>query len=212
VAGVVRDDARGKVRLALERLRRRRQLGRCGAGRVDSLCDGIDDLLAAGDIAGAQKVFADRKATGEASSVMNTLTREMAVVGQPVPAPWAIEKWFQGSADLDGGGTKLLVFWEEWCPYCKKELPHFQEIYEKYKGRGLQVVGLTRLTRTATEAGVLGVIAEKKVGFPIAKESGAVAEYFHVKGIPAAAVVRDGKIIWRGHPLRLTDEMLQGWL
>ena len=71
--------------------------------------------------------------TGEVSAVMNTLTREMGVVGQPVPEAWAIEYWFQGGSEvnLDDGRTTLLVFWEEWCPYCKKELT--QVDYNQFK-------------------------------------------------------------------------------
>ena len=38
-----------------------------------------------------------------------------------------------------------------------------------------------------------------------------MSQHFNVSGIPAAAVVKDGKIVWRGHPARLTDEMIQGW-
>jgi hypothetical protein len=41
-----------------------------------------------------------------------------------------------------------------------------------------------------------------------------VAEAFNVSGIPAAAIVKDGKIVWRGHPARLKpeniDKMLAG--
>jgi hypothetical protein len=29
-----------------------------------------------------------------------------------------------------------------------------------------------------------------------------------VTGIPAAAVVKGGKVIWRGHPAQLTDDVL----
>ena len=50
------------------------------------------------------------------------------------------------------------------------------------------------------------------VSYPMAKETGDLASYFNVKGIPAAAVVKGGKIIWRGHPQRLNDEMLAGWM
>ena len=32
---------------------------------------------------------------------------------------------------------------------------------------------------------------------------------YAVSGIPAAALVKDGKVIWRGHPSRLTDELVQ---
>ena len=28
----------------------------------------------------------------------------------------------------------------------------------------------------------------------------------------AAAVVKDGKVVWRGHPGKLTDDMFKAWL
>ena len=31
---------------------------------------------------------------------------------------------------------------------------------------------------------------------------------FAVTGIPAAALVKDGKVVWRGHPARLDDALL----
>jgi thiol-disulfide isomerase/thioredoxin len=185
---------------------------------IDPLYKTIDDLLAAGAIDKAQQALAERKASpaadGQQASWLRTLSREMEVVGKPTPQDWGIEKWYQGGSEgsLDDGGTTLLVFWEAWCPHCKSEVPRLQKVYDDFKGKGLMVVGLTRITKTATEESVQSFISDSKVGYPIAKETGAVAEYFNVKGIPAAAVIRDGKIIWRGHPLRLTDEMLKGWL
>jgi hypothetical protein len=39
-----------------------------------------------------------------------------------------------------------------------------------------------------------------------------VASHFGVSGIPAAAVVKGGKVVWRGHPARLSEQMLKDWL
>ena len=33
-----------------------------------------------------------------------------------------------------------------------------------------------------------------------------------IKTVPAAAVVKDGKIVWRGHPSRLSESMIKKWL
>ena len=179
----------------------------------DPLYAQIDQLLANGKIEEAQQALATKKATGEQSSWLNTLTREMAVVGKPTPGTWGIEKWYQGESEVDlEKGTTLLIFWESWCPHCRNEVPRLQKIYDQYKGTGLQVLGLTRITKTATEESVLSFISENKIGYPIAKETGAVVAAFNVKGIPAAAVIRDGTIIWRGHPARLTEEMLKQWM
>ena len=55
-------------------------------------------------------------------------------------------------------------------------------------------------------------IKDNKVTYPTAKENGDLSKHFNVSGIPAAAVVKGGKIIWRGHPGRLNDSMIDGWL
>ena len=48
--------------------------------------------------------------------------------------------------------------------------------------------------------------------YPTAKENGDLSKHFNVSGIPAAAVVKGGKVVWRGHPGRLNDSMIDGWL
>ena len=75
------------------------------------------------------------------------------------------------------------------------------------------VIGLTKQTRNITNAQVTSFIEEKGIEYPIAKEKqDFVSGHFSVRGIPAAAVVKDGKVVWRGHPARLTDAMIAGWL
>lgn len=137
------------------------------------------------------------------------LQEELAVVGKPAQ-PLKIDKMFQGDQiDLANGKATLVVFWEVWCPHCKNEVPKLQATYSKYQGKGLQMVGLTKQTKGVTEDQVKAFISEKGVTYPIAKESGQeTSEYYGVKGIPAAIVVKDGKVVWRGHPARLSDAML----
>lgn len=139
--------------------------------------------------------------------------QDLAVIGKP-EAPLTVEKWFQGSeADIKDGKAKLLVFWEVWCPHCKREVPKLAETYNKFNKQGLEVVGLTKMTRDITEQQVNDFIRENNLPYPIAKEQGdAMSKAYGVQGIPAAAIVKDGKVVWRGHPGRLTDEMIQGYL
>ena len=124
------------------------------------------------------------------------------------------EKWFQGENEvkLASDGTTLVVFWETWCPHCRREVPKLQAVYDKFKTKGLQVVGVTKITKSATEDGVASFITDNQVGYPVAKEDGSLSQHFAVSGIPAAAVVKDGKVVWRGHPATLSDDMLNGWL
>lgn len=147
-------------------------------------------------------------------SRIHSLGRELAVIGRDGPSDWGIEKWFQGreAIDLDGDGTMIVVFWETWCPHCRREVPKLQALYEQFEGQGLQMIGLTKVNRGATEDSVMDVVAQNNVKYPIAKENGSASEYFGVSGVPAAAVLKGGKVIWRGHPARINPTLVEGWL
>ena len=41
------------------------------------------------------------------------------------------------------GKVILLNFWATWCPPCRVELPHFEELYQAYKADDLVVVGVS---------------------------------------------------------------------
>ena len=123
-----------------------------------------------------------------------------------------VESWFQGNTSMGDGEATLVVFWEVWCPHCRREVPNVQKTYEKYKDQGLNLVAVTKITKTATNEKVQEFIDENSLTYPMAKENGKLSERFGVRGIPAAAVVKDGKIVWRGHPAKLNDGMLEGWI
>jgi len=45
--------------------------------------------------------------------------------------------------DLSQKGTVLVNFWASWCAPCKEEVPALNQIQQKYKDRGLTVVGIS---------------------------------------------------------------------
>lgn len=41
------------------------------------------------------------------------------------------------------GKVVLLDFWATWCGPCRMLMPHLQELQDKYKSKGFQVIGIT---------------------------------------------------------------------
>ena len=142
------------------------------------------------------------------------LEAEIAVIGRPAPATWGVDKWYQGESEIDltSDGPTLVIFWETWCPHCRREVPKLEALYNRYKDTGFQIVGLTRLTRNTTDQQLIDFAAQQKLSYPLAKENGTIAQQFGVNGVPAAAVVKGGIIIWRGHPARVSPAMIDAWL
>ncbi|GDX35874.1 hypothetical protein LBMAG18_03850 [Alphaproteobacteria bacterium] len=37
----------------------------------------------------------------------------------------------------------LVLFWAQWCNYCRKEMVHLDEVYQQYKDQGLEIIALS---------------------------------------------------------------------
>lgn len=59
-------------------------------------------------------------------------------------------------AKLQRGGdiTFVVNFWATWCAPCVKELPHFQEIHDKYGSSGVKVLLISLDSRNTLETKV----------------------------------------------------------
>ena len=141
--------------------------------------------------------------------------QELELFGKPMLNFNTVDiNWLQGqeSPQLGQDGLTILVFWEVWCPHCKREIPNMQKMLDTYNKDGLQVVGFTKVSRGKTEEEVKQFLKETGVSYSIGVEDGTLSKYFNVSGIPAAAVVQNGTVVYRGHPVRITDEMITEWI
>jgi len=182
---------------------------------AQELYKSITDDVKEGNLEAAAKKAKDLKTKYAATTTFKRarkLLSELEVIGVAVPGDWSgsIEEWYQGSGEIDlTTGTTMVVFWEVWCPHCRNHMPEMVNTYNTWKSKGLNVVGLTRLTKGKKKEDVTKFMEENKLNYPIGKEDGKLAQTFGVGGIPAAAVVKDGKIVWRGHPARLTEDVIE---
>ena len=171
--------------------------------------------MAANDYATAKtklQEVVDKYGSSRIAAAAKKQLPEVSLVGADAK-PIEVEKWYQGKASLTDSKATLLVFWESWCPHCKREMPKMPALQEKWGGKGLKVVALTKVTKSATDESVTSFLKENNINLPVAKEKeGSMSEAYAVSGIPAAALVMNGKVVWRGHPARLTDDMIEKFL
>ena len=92
------------------------------------------------------------------------------------------------------GRPVVLDFWATWCGPCQAEAPIVNAIAERYKDRGLAVVGVN----TSDEDGLAARFVRKKgLGFPIVyDENNTIAKQYNVSNLPTLVVVsKSGKIV-----------------
>jgi thiol-disulfide isomerase/thioredoxin len=108
------------------------------------------------------------------------------------------------------GKPVLVEFWATWCPPCRKSIPHLNQLYSKYRSKGLEIVGIT----DENEATVKKFQQQVPMDYNVAINTPqSVYKQFGIEGIPTAFLVdKGGKIVWTGHPMELTDVEIQGVL
>jgi len=87
------------------------------------------------------------------------------------------------SADLRGK-VVLVDFWATWCGPCKKEMPGYQQLFNRYRPRGFVVIGFKFDTMRDTEDPVR-FARRLGVRYPLAVASDAIKQKFGgIEGLP----------------------------
>lgn len=112
------------------------------------------------------------------------------------PAPDFTAKSLHDSSPVslsDYSGHVLLVnLWATWCHPCREETPHLQSIYERYRDRGLRILGVS-VDRSADRDLVIEFVEEFGVEYDIALDPDARSrDLFHARGLPTSVVFNRG--------------------
>jgi thiol-disulfide isomerase/thioredoxin len=138
--------------------------------------------------------------------------------GDTVPATRP-ETMLQGAPIKEFKAGEVYVFecWATWCGPCVAAIPHLNELHQKMAAKGVVVTGVNVWESEKDPAAVERVKA-------FVKEQGAKMSYrvalggkafikdwleaAGVNGIPHAFIVKEGKLVWQGHPMQMNEELL----
>ncbi len=98
------------------------------------------------------------------------------------------------------GKPAVLVFWTAWCPSCKEEAPHINQLAAEYESKGVRVLGINI---GEGEARVKEGIKDFAIKYDIVRDADTqVAKTYKVVGTPTIVFLdKKGVIRYHGNEL-----------
>ena len=92
------------------------------------------------------------------------------------------------------GKTVFLNFWATWCPPCKREMPHIEEIYKEYgkNNEDVVVIGVAspNLGKEVSKEEIIEFLEKNNYTFPVLfDESGMVMYQYGINSYPSTFII-----------------------
>lgn len=86
------------------------------------------------------------------------------------------------------GKVVLINIWATWCPPCEEETPALNEIYENYRGQGVEFLGVS--IDEQGESVVKPFVEKYEVSYPITIDDGTIMDkYGPTMGVPTTYII-----------------------
>jgi cytochrome c biogenesis protein CcmG/thiol:disulfide interchange protein DsbE len=93
------------------------------------------------------------------------------------------------------GKVVVLNFWATWCPPCRAEIPDFKKVYDKYKGKDVEIIAVS-LDHKGWD--VINPFLKKwEINYPVVLGGAQIAkDYGNVRSIPTTFIInKEGKVV-----------------
>ena len=146
-----------------------------------------------------------------------TAVTSVALAGQPVelsigrPAPDFNLTLFSGekvSLKSFRGNAVIINFWHSMCTHCQQEAPVLVAAYEKYRKRGLMIIGVN--VSEDEEQLARDFVERYNLTFPVGHDTGDISRLYVVRAMPTMIFIdKAGNLVGR-YSRELTEaEFLQ---
>jgi thiol-disulfide isomerase/thioredoxin len=116
-----------------------------------------------------------------------------------------VDQWIQSETTVGEGKPYIVEFWATWCGPCKVAIPHMNDLYNKYKGDGLKVIGVSNEKQEIGKVKDFVRQQGSQMSYSVAIDGGVWNDWLEAagqKGIPCAFIVDDtNHIAFIGHPM-----------
>jgi len=126
-------------------------------------------------------------------------TASSVEIGRPAPAYHAVSLAGDSvSLATYRGKVVLLNVWATWCGPCRKEIPELRAIDSRFRGQGLQLIGVT-VDADGMQPQIADFVKEFQMTYVIWHDPGErVSAQFLILGLPATYLIdRNGILRWK---------------